>query len=375
MTDCDFLIIGAGMAGASAGYELADHGRVVVLEREEQPGYHSTGRSAAVFSESYGNAVVRAITSAGRAFYEAPPPGFAEAPLMTPRGFLFIARADQADSLRALLDDAQATATPVQELTAAEAVARVPVLDPAYVDAAVLEADAMDMDVHAIHQGYLRGLRARGGQVVPRAGVAGIRRVGGAWQVETRAGPFAAPVVVNAAGAWADEMARLAGVRPVGLVPKRRTAFVFDPPDGLDIAAWPVVVDVDETFYFKPDAGRVLGSPADETPVPPQDVQPEELDIAVGADRIEKATTMTIRRIEQRWAGLRSFVADKTPVVGFAPDASGFLWLAGQGGYGIQTAAGMARIAAALARGQPLPAGIAARGITEHDLAPERLWI
>ena len=164
MTDCDFLIIGAGMAGASAGYALADHGRVVVLEREEHPGYHSTGRSAAVFSESYGNAAVRAITSAGRAFYEAPPPGFAEAPLMTPRGLLFIARADQEDSLRALIEDARSTATPVQRLTAAETVARVPVIDPDYVAAAVLEADAMDMDVHAIHQGFLGGLRARGGR-------------------------------------------------------------------------------------------------------------------------------------------------------------------------------------------------------------------
>ncbi|RMD63062.1 MAG: FAD-binding oxidoreductase, partial [Alphaproteobacteria bacterium] len=262
MEKCDFLIIGAGIAGASAGYELAAHGRVIVLEREDQPGYHSTGRSAAVYSESYGNRVVRAITSAGRAFFEAPPAGFAEGPLLSPRGFLFIARTDQRDSLDTLLGDAEATAAPVHPLDAAAARALVPILDPGYVAAAAAEPAAMDMDVHAIHQGFLRGLRARGGRIVARAEVRGLARIGEDWRAETTAGVFAAPVVVNAAGAWADEIAGLAGVRPVGLVPKRRTAFVFDPPQDIPgLARWPVVVDVNEQFYFKPDAGRLLGSP------------------------------------------------------------------------------------------------------------------
>lgn len=374
MTECDFLVIGAGMAGASAAYELAGHGRVILLEREAQAGYHSTGRSAAVYAESYGNTTVRALTSAGRTFFESPPPGFAEAPVLSPRGFLFIARTDQEGSLQALIGDAHKTASPLRLVTAAEALGRVPVLDSHYVAAAAVEPGAMDMDVHAIHQGFLKGVRARGGRLITNAEVVELGRANGRWCARTRTDRFAAPVVVNAAGAWADEAARLAGVRPVGLVPKRRTAFVFDPPEGLEVADWPVVIDVDEEFYFKPEAGRILGSPADETPVPAQDVQPEELDVAIGADRIERATTLTILRIERKWAGLRSFVSDKTPVVGFAPDAPGFFWLAGQGGYGIQTAPGLARIAAALATGRPLPGDLAERGVTEKDLAPERLW-
>ncbi len=372
--ECDFLIVGGGVAGASAGYELAAHGGVILVEREDQPGYHSTGRSAAVYAESYGNRVVRAITSTGRSFFAAPPAGFAEVPLLSPRGFLFIARADQHTALEARLADARETATPVQRIDGAEAVKRVSALSPDYVAGAVVEPDAMDIDVHAVHQGFLRGLKRRGGQVVTRAEVTALERSDGGWRAETRAGAFRAPVVVNAAGAWADELAKLAGARTVGLVAKRRTAFTFVAPEGLDVAAWPVVIDIDEEFYFKPDAGRILGSPADETAVPPQDVQPEELDLAIGVDRIERATTLQVRRIERKWAGLRSFVADKTPVVGYAPDTPGFFWLAGQGGYGIQTAPGMARIAAALATGRPLPAEVTERGVSEQDLAPGRLW-
>jgi D-arginine dehydrogenase len=234
------------------------------------------------------------------------------------------------------------------------------------------EPAAMDIDVHALHQGFLRGLRARGGRVVTDAEVRSLRRRDGLWTAETTAGTFAAPIVVNAAGAWADEVARLAGIGTVGLVPKRRTAFTIEPPEGVAPSGWPAVVDVAETFYFKPESGRLLVSPADETPMPPCDVQPDEIDVASAAARLEAATTLQVRRIAHKWAGLRSFVADKTPVAGFAPDAEGFFWLAGQGGYGIQTSPAMGRVAAALAAGRGLPPDIAARGVTEAALSPAR---
>ena len=370
---CDILVIGAGIAGASAAYELSASADVILLEAESQPGYHTTGRSAALFTETYGNLTVRTLTSAGRAFFEAPPEDFAEHPLLTPRGTLFIARKDQLDTLEAMLAQTPTAAAAVRRIDAAEAVALNPALNPGYVAAAIHEPAAEDIDVHALHSGYLRGLRRCGGRLVTDAEVRALSREGGKWVAQTRAGRIKAPVVVNAAGAWCDAVAGLAGVRPCGLVPKRRTAFTFDPPDGLDISGWPATIDIDEQFYFKPDAGRILGSPADETPSPPCDAQPEELDVALGVDRIERATSLTVRRLVNRWAGLRSFVADKTPVVGIDPAADGFFWLAGQGGTGIQTAPALARAVAALITTGELPADLIARGLDKAMLAPDRL--
>lgn len=367
---CDVLVIGGGIAGASAAFELAGGAQVVLLEQESQPGYHTTGRSAALFTEAYGNAVIRRLTSAGRGFFEHPPEGFAAHPLLTPRGTLFIAREDQLDALARAEAEA---ATTVRRLSGAEAVEANPALDPGYVAAALYEPTAEDIDVHALHSGFLRGLRQRGGRVVTGARVEALRRAGGAWQAETPAGRFAAAVVVNAAGAWADAVAGLAGVRPVGLVPKRRTAFTFDPPEGMEITGWPATIDIDERFYFKPDAGRILGSPADETPSPPCDAQPEELDVAIGVERIETATRLRVRRLASRWAGLRTFAPDKTPVVGFDATTAGFFWLAGQGGYGIQTSPALARAAAGLILAGDLPAELKARGLERAALAPGRL--
>jgi len=230
----------------------------------------------------------------------------------------------------------------------------------------------MDMDVDGIHQGFLRGAKAAGAKLVCDAQVRSVTREADGWRVETPAGSFWAPVLVNAAGAWCDELAQLAGVAPVGLQPKRRSAFTCDAPAGCDIGPWPMVIDAQESFYFKPDADVLLVSPANEDPVAPQDVQPEELDIAIAVDRVETVTTLEIRKIKRQWAGLRSFVADKTPVVGFAPDAPGFFWLAGQGGYGIQTAPAMGELAAALVRGLPVPEFLAARGVQAQDVSPAR---
>jgi D-arginine dehydrogenase len=368
----DFIVIGAGIAGASAAYELAADSKVVVLERESQPGYHTTGRSAALYTETYGNRAIRAITSASRAFFETPPAGFSEHPLLTPRGTLLIGREDQEMSLALALEEGRRTLDAVSMIGGNEIAQRIPFLRPGYAKAAVWEPDARDMDVHAIHHGFLKGLRARGGKVVTDAEVMGLAP-NGDWTVETRAGTFKAPVVINAAGAWADVVARMAGARTVGLVPKRRTAFTFDVPPGVYVEKVPAVIDVDETWYIKPEAGRLLGSPADETPSEPCDAQPEEFDLAIAVDRIEQALTFGIGRLHSKWAGLRSFVADKTMVAGFSRKTPGFFWLAGQGGYGIQTSPGMARIAADLARGRSLPKDIADRGVDAADLSPDRL--
>jgi len=372
VTEADFLVVGAGIAGASAAAELAAHGRVVVLERESQPGYHSTGRSAALYTETYGNHVIRALTVASGRFLRNPPAGFADHPLLTPRGTLLIGRADQRAALDGAYAELRGLAPGIERVDAAAARALVPVLDAGYVASGIYEADATDMDVHAIHNGFLKTLRARGGRVVTDAEVTALARRAGKWHAATRAGEFAAPVVVNAAGAWCDELARLAGVRPVGLVPKRRTAFTFDPPAGADVRPWPAVIDIAETFYFKPEAGKILGSPADETPMPPSDAQPDELDIALAVERIERASSLRVRRLDHKWAGLRSFVADKTPVVGMDDRAEGFFWLAGQGGYGIMTSPALGRTVASLLTAGTMPTDLAELGVTREALSPAR---
>jgi D-arginine dehydrogenase len=372
MNSADIVIIGGGIAGAAAGFALAPDHRVILLERETQPGYHSTGRSAALFTEAYGNSAIRALTIASRAFFMAPPPGFAEHKLLTPRGVMMIGRADQKERFELALEEGHRHLKSVTRLTLDEVFARLPVMRRDYVADAYIEPEAMDIDVHAVHRGYLRGMTAKGGRIVTDAEVTGLSRDGAGWRVATRAGEFTAPVVVNAAGAWCDEVAKLAGIAPIGLVPKRRTAITFDPPQGQAIHDWPSMIDVDEQFYFKPDAGRILASPADETPMPPCDVQPDELDIAILVDRLEQATTLQVKRIASKWAGLRSFVADKTLVAGFERGAPGFFWLAGQGGYGIQTSPTMARVAASLIAGKGLPPDLTDLGLTEATLAPAR---
>ena len=369
----DFIVVGAGIAAAAVAHWLAPHARVIMLERESQPGYHSTGRSAALFLESYGTPQVRALTLASRAFFDNPPPGFAEHPLLSSRGALMVASPGQEAELEEHWKVLSSITTHARRLDAPQTCAMVPVLRPERVAGSVYEGDACDMDVHAIHQGYLRAVRRCGGQVVCDAEVATLEREGGAWRVQAGGETYEAPVVINAAGAWCDHIARLAGVPPLGLQPRRRSAFIFAPPTGMDSASWPMVIGVDESWYFKPDAGMLLGSPANADPVEPQDVQPEELDIAMAIHRIEEMTTLSIRRPARTWAGLRSFVADGDLVGGFDPHVDGFFWLAAQGGYGIQTSAAMGEACAALARGLPLPRRIAGFGLSQDMLSPARL--
>lgn len=373
MECCDVIVAGAGIAGASAAYELAASGSVIVLERESQPGYHTTGRSAAQFLETYGNSVIRRLTRASRAFFFTQPKGFTEHQLLSARSALYIAREDQLDELARFEDEVRRLTPSVERLSARQTLEIVPVLKEAYVASSVIEPEAMDIDVHALHHGYLKGLRRRGGKVVTDAEVTTLSKSRGMWITETPAGTFSAPVVVNAAGAWCDVIAKLAGVRPSGLVPKRRTAFTIDPPPELDTSAWPLTLDIDEQFYFKPESGLILVSPADETPSPPCDSRPEETDVALAVERIQSATTLTVPRINHKWAGLRSFVADNTPVLGMDGEAGGFFWLAGQGGYGIQTAPAMARAVAALIASGALPDDFAELDLRESALAPQRL--
>ena len=367
----DFIVIGGGMAGASAAAHLSGRGSVALLERESQAGYHSTGRSAALFSTIYGNAVVRALTRASQAFLFESPSWFTETPLVSPRSTLFFATQDQASALAEFRSDADIAAN-TRQLDVAEAHALVPAFKPGFLGGAVLEPGSADIDVAALHQGYLRQAKRGGATVLLACGIAGLHRAGGRWVVRTDQGTVSAPVVVNAAGAWGDEVARMAGARPVGLRPLRRTAMLIDPPRRLSCAAWPAAIAIDENFYFKPDAGRLLLSPADEEPSPPCDAQPEDLEVAIAVDRFEQASGARVEKVFHRWAGLRVFSADRTPVVGFDPVAEGFFWLVGQGGYGIQSAEGLGRLTAALACGDAVPVDLAAEGVDAALLARSR---
>lgn len=369
----DVLIIGGGIAGASVGYWLAPHLKTVMLERESQPGYHSTGRSAALFSETYGTRQVCALTKASRAFLETPPAGFAEHPILTPRGMLVVASAEQEHLLEEHQEAARSIGLSGERLDFEGAKAWIPVLRPESTVGAVYNSMAEDIDVHALHQGYLRGLKRAGGTVVNNAEVTAAERIGADWRITASGKDYIAPIVINAAGAWGDEVGALLGAKQLGLEPRRRTAFVFAPPAGLDVTRWPMFISADESCYIKPDAGMLLGSPANADPMPPQDVQPEMEDIALGIHRIEELTTLPVGRPSRVWAGLRSFVSDGDLVGGFDPSVPGLFWLVAQGGYGIQTSAAMGEACAALVRGQPLPGRIVDFGLDTGMLGPARL--
>ena len=367
----DVVVIGAGMAGASIAASLARHARVAMLEQEASPGYHATGRSAALYSEIYGGDVIRRLTRASRDFLFDPPAGFGDTALVAPRDTLYLVTPAQVDRVAAFLAPPDIAAC-TEVLDAAETERLLPVLKPGYAVQSLIYRGSADIDVDAVHQGFLRQFARASGRLVGRAPVMTIERVGADWIVSTVAGRFAAPIVVDAAGAWADDVAQLAGVRRLGLQPMRRTAILVDAPDGVDARRWPMTLDLDERFYFKPDAGLVLISPADETPTLPCDAQPDEYDVAVAVDHFENATGRRVARVRKRWAGLRTFAADRSPVVGFDPDAAGFFWLAGQGGYGIQTAPALGAVAAALVLGRSLPDFATAHGVTRDALAPDR---
>ena len=345
----DVVVIGAGMAGATAAAALSADLKVALIEAEDVPGYHSTGRSAAIWVLNYGPADVRRLTFLSRGFFENPPPGFSEAKLIRRRPVVFLANEAQRAEMAALLAEGQG----LRPADLAQVYAMIPALRPGYLAAAAIEPDAFDLDVAAIHQGFLRQLRANGGKLALRSRAGRIERVAGEWHVATTNGAvFHAPVVVNAAGAWGDEVGRMAGAAHLGLIPCRRTAAIID-PSPFDAADWPMILDVGHGWYVRPEARtRLLVSPADQTPSYPHDVQPDELDIAIGIDRMQQALAIEVRRVEHSWAGLRTFTPDGSLAFGWDRQAEGFFWSVGQGGYGIQTSPAAGLLVADLITGR-----------------------
>ena len=355
------VVIGAGIAGASAAWHLADHASVVMVEREAHPGAHATGRSAALHTETSGAPVVSALAAASRPFLADPPEGFADHALLSGRGLLWIARAAERDRLEGKAAAAEAHGVEVHRLDSSQCCRLVGVLRPDAADAGVYEPHAMNIDVDGLLQGFLRGARRRGAELHVDAGIGAVTARADGWRVQAGDQHWDCDVVVNAAGAWCDAVAGLAGVAPLGLRPLRRSVFVFPPPEGVSTAGWPMVWDIGNRFYFEPEGPLLLVSPVDETPSEPCDARPETEDVALGVEELEAATTLRVRGVRRTWAGLRTFAPDRVPVAGFDPDHPGFFWLAGQGGYGIKTSPALGRLAAALitdgCEPPPLPPG------------------
>jgi D-arginine dehydrogenase len=372
----DIVIVGAGIAGASLAWNLLNSWpniakpSVLIVERETAPGFHSTGRSAALFMESYGPPQARALTRASRDFYEKTPIGFCSGPILRPRGCLYVAWQGQEQELSVLFEELRLT-TQVEMLSAAQTLERVPVLKADGLIGAISEPLVTDIDVDMLHQGYLRGFRGAGGELWTNAGLQTAIHTHGGWHLKLDDGrELHCKLIVNAAGAWADSIAQSCAAAPVGIQPKRRSAFIFDSPH--DSASWPTVGSVNVDWYFKPEAGLLLGSPANADPVQAHDVQAEELDIASAIFNIEQHTSLSIRRPKRTWAGLRSFAPDDELVIGYDKNSPSFFWLAGQGGYGIQSAQGAAMLASSLILKQALPQELERCGVDAAVMSPAR---
>ena len=363
----DVLVLGSGIAGATLAAHLSGRRKVAILERELLLGSQTTGRSAAMFLPSYGGQKVRPLTRASRGFFNAPPKGF-DARILTPRAALHIARTASLGKLHQLAAEL-ATA---RALTREQARALVPILRPSSVAAGLLETDAGDLDVASLHSGFLRACRETGGVTVADVGDVDIRRLGSLWRVRTGKGDFLAPVLVNAAGAWADATAQAAGLALKGLGPLRRTVLLTDPPAKPGFADWPTVKDINERFYFRPYSSSLLVTACDETPSPPCDAQADIFDVAYAVARFEFATSQRVRRVNLRWAGLRTFAPDRAPVIGWSEEAEGFFWLAGLGGVGIQTSPAVGRLAASILLRQPTPSDLIEHGVRPELYAPSR---
>ncbi|QPC86905.1 FAD-dependent oxidoreductase [Mesorhizobium sp. NBSH29] len=364
--ETDIAIIGAGIAGAGVAAELAGEFRVTLIEQEDRPGYHSTGRSAAIFIRNYGNATIRALSRASVPMFEAAGAPDFSGPLLTQRGLLTIASEASIDDFRALMSEADG----MVEITVDEACAMVPVLRREKIVAAAFEQDAQDIDVAALHDGWLRKAKKAGAELITGAPLLRGSRNDGGWDLETADTRIRAGIIVNAAGAWADHVATACGVAPLGLQPMRRSMAVIPAPEGIDLSRWPLVDDAAESWYFKPEGTKLYVSPAEEIPVDPHDAFVDDMVLAEGLDRFEQAVNIPVTRVERSWAGLRTFAPDRTPVAGFDSTSEEFFWLAGQGGYGIQTSPALSRLAALSIRRALLPADLDA---LLPALSPDRL--
>jgi len=368
LSSSDILIIGGGIAGLSAASALSRHAKVTVLEAEEAVGYHSSGRSATMMHYALGDPHVRALTLASRSFFEQPPDGFADAPLGHRMPVLVHAREEELASL----DTLQAAIAPFAELERVEERGILELCPAVRVGeggsvAALVDRNGIRLDPHALLQGHLRVLRRNGGEIVTGARVRSVSRSASEWEVETESGQaFSAPILVNAAGAWGDTVAGLAGAAAIGLTPLRRTIITFDGPG--DVSHWPFVKTVGDELYFAPESGRLFASPMDEVPTGPSDAQPDEYEVALAAHRVEQRTDLKVTRIHSRWAGLRTFAPDRHLVAGFDRNAPGFFWLAGQGGFGLQTSPIMAAITESIISGTPWPI----EAVTPEELGPAR---
>ena len=369
MMTYDFLVVGAGIAGASVAAHLAETHSVLLVDMEERAGYHTTSRSAASYEPNYGPLPMLALTRASHDFFMTPPRGFADAPLFTPRGSLFLEAEGQADRTEYLLSKSKG----LTELGIAQTRELFPVLKPDYAKRSFLDGMTGDIDVDLLHRGYLRMLKERGGKLLLSSPLVSTKYSGGQWAVRCGSTDISATVIVNAAGAWGDVVAKLCGATPVGLIPKRRSIGVIAMPDGVDFAHWPMVTDVGETWYAKPQSGKMIVSSADATPVEPHDAYADDMAIAEGIDRVMTATTIEVERLEHSWGGLRTFAPDGSPVIGFDPHTEGFFWLVGQGGYGIQSAPGLSATAADMARRLPIPKSVIDMELNPADIAPERI--
>ena len=375
--DSDFLVIGGGIAGLSAAARLSAHGRVTVLEAEEALGFHSSGRSVSFSHYGIGNAAVRGLTAWSRDFLEHQPEGFCETNVAELSHSVYFATEEMLPKLAELQAEMARFTDEIAPVGPAELEALCPVLrtGPGGAVTGILDPTALKLDADALLHSYARQVRGSGGAILTGRRIARIAFEGGRWSVESGdGGRWSAPVLVNAAGAWADRVAALAGVRPIGLEAKRRTIIVIDPPAGMDFTRWPFVHSAASDFYMLPESGQLLVSPVDEVEDEPCDAQPEDYDIALAAYQLEQYTTLSVSRIAHRWAGLRNFVADRVPTAGFDPQAPGFFWLVGQGGYGLQTAPAMAAAVEALATGGSWPEGLEALGVTAEQIRPERLF-
>ncbi len=363
-------VVGGGIAGVSAAFHLSPRAEVVLVEAESTLAYHTTGRSAALLFESYGSPGIRPLTLAGRSFFDHPPPGLADFPLLSKRGGMLVGRADQIESLEKWEAAARQSGTAVEWLDPEQAQEICPVLREDHLQAAVWEPEAADMDVAAIHQAFVRGARGRGAEIRLSAPVTALEKTSGGWKLRAGQETLCVAMVVNAAGAWGDEIARMAGVKPVGITPLRRTIFMA--PGAEEYQDWPLVANVEMEWYFKPDGLQLLCSLSEEKPSPPCDARPEPLDIALAIERINQATTLGIRSVRSSWTGLRTFAPDREMVIGFAPDAEGFFWLVGQGGTGIQTAPGAGELTASLLLDWQASPRLVDHGLDPAVLSPAR---